>query len=265
VRVLSGQANHAILHTFDGTGDDELGYSVAALRDADGDGRGDLVIGAPYADIGPGVDFGLAKVYSGATWSLIYQANGYATDDRMGAAVASAGLLNADPWTDDLCAAPWASTNGAYCGRVRSILGNAPYPVGYCTAKTNSAGCTPFISFTGCASVSISDGFHLEAREVLPNVVGRLIWSMAPAATPFFGGTLCIAQPIRRTPAQISTVLPMGTCTGLYNFHFDHAYMASFGLTAGMEFYAQYWSRDTGFAPPNNIGLTNGLKCTVLP
>lgn len=48
-------------------------------------------------------------------------------------------------------------------------------------------------------------------------------------------------------------------------FHFSHAYMASNAITAGTDVFAQFWSRDSGFPPPQNVGLTNALKFSVLP
>ncbi len=30
-------------------------------------------------------------------------------------------------------------------------------------------------------------------------------------------------------------------------------------------FYAQYWFRDPGFAPPQNVGLSNGIEVTLAP
>jgi hypothetical protein len=36
-------------------------------------------------------------------------------------------------------------------------------------------------------------------------------------------------------------------------------------LAANTTIHAQYWSRDPGFAAPNNIGLTNGLTFTIVP
>jgi hypothetical protein len=39
--------------------------------------------------------------------------------------------------------------------------------------------------------------------------------------------------------------------------------MAAQSVQSGDTIYAQYWSRDPGFAPPNNYGLTDGLKFTV--
>jgi hypothetical protein len=54
-------------------------------------------------------------------------------------------------------------------------------------------------------------------------------------------------------------------CTGQYTYLFTPAYMAANGLSAGQNVYAQYWSRDNGFAAPNNIGLTAGLKFTIVP
>ena len=41
--------------------------------------------------------------------------------------------------------------------------------------------------------------------------------------------------------------------------------MASKGLTAGTDVFTQFWSRDSGFAPPNSIGLTRGLRFLILP
>jgi hypothetical protein len=263
VRVISG-ANLALAQTLLGTNDDQFGWAVAGLHDFDADGYGDLVVGLPGGDSGS-ADLGVARVFSGHTWTALSECVGYASGDKMGLAVASAGLLNNDPWTDMICAAPSSSVHGLYCGRARLVLGNADYPLMYCTSKTNSAGCVPFISYTGCASVSISDGFHLEAREVLLGVNGMLIWALSPNSAPFYGGTLCIGFPIHRTPVQTSTNVAAFNCPGLYNFHFSHAYMASFALGAGTDVFAQYWSRDNGFAAPNNVGLTNGLKFTLLP
>jgi hypothetical protein len=150
-------------------------------------------------------------------------------------------------------------------GRARLVLGNAAAPTGYCTPKTNSAGCVPHISYTGCASLSIGDNFHVVAQNVLPNALGMLIWSQSPNSVPFFGGTLCVGSPIRRTQAQAAGNQGTGACIGTYDIHLSQAYLASWGLAPGMQIHAQFWSRDNGFAPPDNIGLTGGLKVTVLP
>ena len=92
-----------------------------------------------------------------------------------------------------------------------------------------------------------------------------LIWSRGPAATPFAGGTLCVAPPITRTAAQNSggTSLPPEDCTGTYAFQFTAAMMSQAGLAVGDDVYSQYWSRDNGFAPPDNVGLTAGVYWSV--
>ncbi len=41
--------------------------------------------------------------------------------------------------------------------------------------------------------------------------------------------------------------------------------MASWSLSAETEVFAQFWSRDNGFVPPQNVGLTSALGSTVLP
>lgn len=136
----------------------------------------------------------------------------------------------------------------------------------YCTAKTTSQGCVPSIGASGVASVSTLDSLRLTAREVPAGKNGMLIWSVAPGALAFGGGTLCVAPPLERTAVQSSGGSGgSGACGGAYSFAFDQAYMASKAVGAGAALYAQYWSRDPGFAPPNDVGLTDGVSFSVLP
>ena len=134
----------------------------------------------------------------------------------------------------------------------------------YCTAKTNSLGCVPTIGSIGVPSTSGPDGFYVTARNVRNRKLGMLLWSLQQASTPYFGGTLCVQSPIHRTPGQNSGGSSSGDdCTGAYAYHFTQAYMAQQGLAANSTVFAQYWSRDPGFAPPNNVGLTDGLHFTI--
>jgi hypothetical protein len=139
-------------------------------------------------------------------------------------------------------------------------------PTIYCTAKQNSLGCTPMIGSTGIPSLSGPDNFHVTASNVLNNKLGLMLWSLAPASNPFGGGTLCVQQPIVRTTAQYSGGSTDGDdCTGSYSFHLSQNYMVQQLLAANTSVYAQYWSRDPGFSPPNNIGLTDAIEFTIVP
>jgi glucose/arabinose dehydrogenase len=138
--------------------------------------------------------------------------------------------------------------------------------VNYCTAKVNSAGCTPQITSSGSATLGGADDFVLRANNVLNERPGMLIWSFAPAAIAFGGGTRCVAAPSVRTPLQDSGGSTSGVdCTGAYAFALSDAAMASAGFSAGSPVYFQYWSRDSGFNAPNNIGLTDALRVLVCP
>ncbi len=60
---------------------------------------------------------------------------------------------------------------------------------------------------------------------------------------------------------------PPQTCMGSYSFDFN-AWIAGGtdpSLVPGQYVWAQYWSRDLGFPPPNNTGLTNALRFLLCP
>lgn len=163
-----------------------------------------------------------------------------------------AGWLDPDGTRADM-GAIWYSAN--YC----------PSPVAYCTAKTNSQGCTPRIAYTGFPRVSGPDDFVLYAADVLDHKAGLLFWGRTAQITPFQGGTKCVATPTVRTAlADSGGALPPGNCTGSYSFHFSHAYTNANALQAGDNVYAQWWSRDPA-SLPHTTGLTDALRFSVCP
>ncbi|MCC7012409.1 MAG: FG-GAP repeat protein [Planctomycetes bacterium] len=264
IRAYSS-SNGAVLLTLSGATQDAYGWVMCGMGDFDGDGKGDVQVGVPFADYATWTNTGLAKVYSGASGALLTAMTGYYDGEGFGAAVGDAGDINGDGFHDAIAGSPKYNQYGVDAGRARVVLGNAEFPTNYCTGKTNSQGCEPLIGIGGCASATVGD-LQIVGVNVLPNVSGIMIWSLSSAATPFYGGTLCLGAPIRRTPVQNSTVnVSVYPCTGIYNYHFSRAKMAAEGLVPGMRIKAQYWSRDNGFVAPNNIGLTNAVDILILP
>jgi len=91
---------------------DSFGSAVASAGDVDGDGRNDVIVGAPGASPNGMTSAGSVYVYSGITGALILQLDGSASGDAFGTAVASAGDLNADGISELLIGAPLASPAG---------------------------------------------------------------------------------------------------------------------------------------------------------
>jgi len=54
-------------------------------------------------------------------------------------------------------------------------------------------------------------------------------------------------------------------CSGTYAFAFTRSFLTSQGVAPGMSIYGQFWSRDPGYSPPNNCGLTDAVSFVVLP
>ena len=105
---------------------DNLGTSVSAAGDINGDGIDDIIIGAPNASpngiLRAGqsyVIFGGANVSSDGTFNLSslngtngFTLNGIAPNDNLGFSVSAAGDINGDGFDDIIIGAPNASPNG---------------------------------------------------------------------------------------------------------------------------------------------------------
>jgi hypothetical protein len=134
----------------------------------------------------------------------------------------------------------------------------------YCMGLTNSAGCTPGVTFKGAPSASAGSGFELRVVGLVPNSVGLFFYSKTGSASqPFAGGLLCVAAPLLRTPGQ--GFGGSGPCGGQMVFDFN-AYIATGAdpaLVADTPVFLQAWARDA--VAPSTISLSNGLHFTLCP
>ncbi|MDQ0464136.1 Ca2+-binding RTX toxin-like protein [Caulobacter ginsengisoli] len=116
---------------------DSAGYFVASAGDVNGDGYGDVIIGALYADPN-GADSGASYVLFGkaggfgANFELStldgtngFQISGEAAGDFSGRAVNAAGDVNGDGYDDLIIGAPGADPNGNASGAGYVMFGKA--------------------------------------------------------------------------------------------------------------------------------------------
>ena len=143
----------------------------------------------------------------------------------------------------------------------------------YCVAKVNSLGCSPQIQWSGAPNAFVPGGFLLRAIDVRNNKAGLLLYGVSgPAATPFQGGTLCIATPVRRSTGIFSNgnPAPANDCSGVYEIDvnaFAQGLLGGAPLPAlnvpGQQVNAQFWGRDPGFPAPFNTTLSDAAEWFV--
>ncbi|MCP3916749.1 MAG: hypothetical protein GY711_14430 [bacterium] len=112
----------AALFTFDGASSfAQLGTDVAPAGDVDGDGFGDVIVGAPSNAGSPGV----AYILLGPSGTLAHTLSAGITGDRFGASVSTALDVDGDGFDDVVVGAPADDTAGTNAGRLYVYSGNS--------------------------------------------------------------------------------------------------------------------------------------------
>lgn len=129
VRVWSGRTG-AVLFTWHGDGaGDWFGMSVDGAGDVNGDGRADVIVGAPYGKGSNTANVGEARIFSGLDGSVLRTFNSPQGVSVLGMSVSGAGDVDRDGFDDVIVGAPQAtygfSDQGrawVYSGRTGAVL-----------------------------------------------------------------------------------------------------------------------------------------------
>jgi hypothetical protein len=147
-----------------------------------------------------------------------------------------------------------------------------PVVTTYCTSKTTSAGCLPFLTFSGTPSATGAP-FHVFGNDHVEGQVGLYLYSPQKAHLDFHGGKLCVKAPFKRLSALIKATDAVAcvTCAGACRtFKRDFGQLIQSGadpmLTPGQNVRIQTRQRD----PANTIGgfadnLSDGVAFVIQP
>jgi hypothetical protein len=239
-----------------------LGASVCSSPDLNHDGTADFIAGMPsYSVLAGG-----AQVFSGATGARIGFLGGASGDGLGDTVLGGFDDLDGDGFLDFAIAGSFSDNPTPDGGVVKCMRLFPVAPGTYCTAKPNSQGCFPGITFTGSPSVASSSAFDVRCSNLINNKPGILIYSHKPSATAFQGGFLCVTSTIKRVGMQSSGGSTTGIdCSGTFHFDFN-AHIDSHAdpsLVVGAEIFDQWWSRDP--ASPAGSSLSNALRFVINP
>src|SRR5258705_290470 len=123
-RIARGQ--DLIGELADGSVAGYFGGACTGIGDMDGDGVGDLMVGAPKHTGAAGVMTGGVSIYSGKTGQVIRGHDGEFMGNRFGSSIAVLDDIDADGVADSLVGDPdYTSSTNVITGRVYAYSGNS--------------------------------------------------------------------------------------------------------------------------------------------
>ena len=139
----------------------------------------------------------------------------------------------------------------------------------YCTGKSNSLGCVPFITHTGMPSVTSTGKFWIQGEDFLVDESGFLLYGVnGRSSLDFHGGKLCVKAPfVRYLPAKLAVGTGPPPCTGVVRRNFNRRIQQGNDpmLSVGVQVNAQWRLRDPGDPAGFGDSLSDGIEFTILP
>jgi len=250
VRLFSGQTGAEILTILGDSAIELFGLSVSQVGDVNGDGRADVLAGAPFANA-PGLfSAGRAAVHSGLDGSLLIEIFGTEDDAALGWSVAGA------PFANLIAGAP-AALGGGFASIHDS--GRSTRPFNYCDLVPTSQTAGGRIVATGSGSLAL-DNVSLTAVDLPTGQFGYFLMSEVEALILNPGGSegnLCIGSPLVRLLPPVLNSGPGGS----FSYDLELSNVPQVGsIAAGETWHFQSWFRD-GQAS----NFPDGVRITFAP
>jgi hypothetical protein len=175
-----------------GTANIQFGYSVAGAGDVNGDGFGDVIVGAPYASSGPAND-GRALLYlgspSGISTTAAWSKTGGQANAHFGISVAGAGDVNGDGYSDVIIGADGHSGGGAAFVYLGQPGGLKPNPVRTYFGAAGSSfgvavGTAGDVNRDGFSDVVVGAPTLLDDPDLGPQIGQVLVYHGSPSGPP---------------------------------------------------------------------------------
>jgi FG-GAP repeat/FG-GAP-like repeat len=185
----------------------KFGSAVASAGDVNGDGRPDLIVGAPGHDGAAGAATGKVFVFYNSAAGLpsapSWSAEGEHTGDRFGEAVASAGDVNGDGFGDVIVGSPGVlvydtvyTTLVLNRGRIYvyygSVQGLSPTPAFTADGRTYDLGFMDGLGYAVASGDFNGDGYaDIVAAQYMKYVGGTRVYygsAQGPSPTPSWSG-----------------------------------------------------------------------------
>jgi hypothetical protein len=187
-----------------------FGISVSGAGDVNGDGYGDVIVGASSYDTGLAHE-GAAFVYHGSPAGLTEDPADWITTGNqeraaLGFAVSTAGDVNGDGYGDIIVGAPTYNAGGTDEGAAFVYLGNGGTGAPLIPNQMRSDSLTP-IAPLGRSNHANEVRLHLIGRSPLGRESVALQWQLAPLGIPF---TATVSGTLSGTSAAWRDVLTTG-------------------------------------------------------
>jgi len=125
--IYSGADGTQLLRWYGGASGEQLGISLSDVGDVNGDGVGEVIVGAHGVDPGGLPLAGAASLYSGVDGALIHRWDGEGAYDSFGLSVSGAGDVNGDGFPDVIMGAFHADPGGVSAAGSAYVYNCHPY------------------------------------------------------------------------------------------------------------------------------------------
>ncbi len=242
--LFSG-ADGTLLREFHGVAAGDLfGTAVFGAGDMNGDGRPELIVGAPH-DHCDGSNCGGATVFSGATGEALYTYHG-GPNEQLGYAVGGGHDVDGDGNDDIIVGLPFANTvNGLGTGEARVYSATVWLNLGL--PASGGPGDQGSEFFTAKGNLHPEQPYSLSLAGAAPFAPSALVVGLAVINAPFKGATMV------PRPDFISMAIPTDAAGKL-----SIAGVWPAGVPGGLTLTMQWWSQDPGVE--SGMSASNALQ-----